>query len=183
LLERERLASYVRLSGGFPIPLAGAVYWGMLALLGYWLDLAHWATVAFYASGAIFPLALLFARIFKNPFMTERTAVSSVLVPAFISMLLFWAIVVAAAQEGATLLPLILAIGLSLHWPVIGWSYGRTVIFSAHAIVRTLATLMIWLYYPEHRLTWLPLAVAIIYLVTVAIILIDVARLRRKVTG
>ena len=179
-LKRERLASYVRLSGGFPIPLAGMVYWAALGVLGYRLELGQWANIAFFGSGAIFPLALLFAQIFKNPFMKDRTAVSNVLLPAFISMLLFWAIIVAAVQEGQTLLPLILAIGMSFHWPVIGWSYGRTAIFSAHAIVRAVVVLAIWIAFPEQRLTWLPLSVAVVYALTVIVILVDVARLRGK---
>ena len=56
---RRRRANYVRLNGGFPIPLAGALYWLTLGIAGYALDLAIWSQLAFYASGAIFPLALL----------------------------------------------------------------------------------------------------------------------------
>lgn len=174
----DRLAAYKRLRGGFPIPLAGTVYWGVLAWLGTWADLQSWCMAAFIGSGAIFPMALLFAAIFRNPFMKDRTATGDVLVPAFISMLLFWPMIVGAVKVAPELVPLILAIGMSLHWPVIGWSYGRTGLFSAHAIVRAIACILIWLWFPEERLTWLPLAVAGVYLVTVFAILIDSARVK-----
>lgn len=174
-LLADRRAAYKRLRGGFPIPLAGAIYWGVLGALGYRLGIGSWSMAAFLGSGAIFPVAVLLAKLFRNPFLKDRTAAGDVLVPAFIAMLLFWPMIVAAVQVAPELVPLILAIGMSLHWPVIGWSYGRTALFSTHAIVRALVALGIWLYLPGERLTLLPLAVAGIYLATVIALLIDSA--------
>jgi len=76
--------------------------------------------------------------------------------------------------------PLILAIGMSLHWPVIGWTYGRTGLYSAHAIARALVCLFIWARIPEGRFTLLPLSVAVIYAITVVAIVIDSGRARRS---
>lgn len=179
-LKAERLGAYARLRGGFPIPLAGAVYWAGLGVAGYFLPLKAWVLIAFIASGSIFPLALLFAAIFRNPFMKDRTAVGSVLVPAFISMLLFWPAVVVAYWTAPELAPLILAIGMSQHWPVIGWSYGRTALFSAHAIVRAVIVFYFWMQFPEHRTTWLPFSVAAVYLATVLAIYVDSGAVRAK---
>lgn len=176
----DRLASYARLRGGFPIPLAGAVYWSVLGAAGYRLDLASWSNLAFFGSGAIFPLALLFAALFRNNFMKDQTSVGSVLAPAFVSMLLFWAFIVAAAREATSMIPLILAVGMAIHWPVIGWSYGRAFLFSAHAVARAVVPTALWLLFPDERLTWLPFSVAIIYLATVGAILVDSARVRRR---
>lgn len=177
-LLADRLAAYKRLRGGFPIPLAGTVYWGVLAWLGTFAGLHNWSVLAFIGSGTIFPMALLFAAIFRNPFMKDKTAAGDVLLPAFISMLLFWPMIVAAFKVAPELVPLILAIGMSLHWPVIGWSYGRTGLFSAHAIIRALVCVLIWFWMPEARLTLLPAAVAGIYLLTVIAIFIDSARVK-----
>jgi hypothetical protein len=177
-VRADRLASYVRLRGGFPIPLAGAAYWAVLAYVGWTHDFKAWLVVAIWGSGMIFPLALLLARLFKVNFMGDRTSVSSVLLPTFISMFLFWPMLIAAVLTAPTLAPLILAIGMSLHWPVIGWSYGRTGLYTAHAGVRALTVFAIWVALPEARLTFLPLSVAPIYLATVAAILIDLPRMR-----
>lgn len=179
-LLRDRLSSYVRLKGGFPIPLAGAVYWGVLGTVGFSADLGTWSMIAFLGSGSIFPMALLFARLFRNDFMKDRTASGDVLIPTFISMLLFWPMIIAAAQEGPQLIPLILAIGLSLHWPVIGWSYGRTALYTAHAAARAAVALGIWLVLPDARLTLLPLSVAVVYLVTVVAIFVDAKRVEAQ---
>lgn len=177
-LKEHRLQQYVRLKGGFPIPLAGAVYWALLGFLGFSMDLESWVAIALPASGAIFPLALLFAKIFNCQFMKDKSAIDDVLLPAFIGMLLFWPMLVVAAKTSPTMVPLILAIGMSIHWPVIGWSYGRTSIFSGHAIIRAFACTFIALSFPEHVLSWMPLSVAAVYLLTIVAIVFDVKRLK-----
>jgi len=160
LILKERLESYARLWGGFPIPLAGVLYWFALGLAGYSLDLGNWAMLAFYGSGAIFPLALILAKIFKNPFMKDKSSLGTLLPPTFIGMLLFWPILIAAIKTAPELCPVVLAIGMSIHWPVIGWTYGRSFLFSVHAVVRAIIVLLIWFKYPEHSLTWIPFSVA-----------------------
>ena len=97
LLLADREASFFRLRGGYPIPLAGATWWAILGTMGYFLHSRNlWIFLAFVTSGAIFPLAILFARLFKVDFMHDKTAATDVLLPAFASMLLFWPIAISA---------------------------------------------------------------------------------------
>ena len=175
-LLRDRLAAFVRLKGGFPIPLAGAIYWAALGVAGYRLSPEDWSLIAFVFSGSIFPLALLMAKLFGNGFMKDRTAAGDVIFYAFVSMLLFWPIAVAALWEAVQMVPLILAIGMSQHWPVIGWSYARPGLYSAHAIVRAIGAFIIWVWLPDGRFTLIPFWVAATYLVTVAAILLVAKR-------
>lgn len=179
----DRHASYVRLRGGFPVPMAGTVYWLVVAGLALYFPPAKQLNLAFFASGLIFPLALAFAAIFGNNFMKDRTATGSVLPPAFIAMLLFWPMLVITAQSASPdAVLVILAIGMSLHWPVIGWSYGRTALYSAHAIVRAALVVAVWALLPEHRFVAIPLAVAAVYAVTVIAVLVDSARMAKQHT-
>ena len=172
-LFAEREASFFRLRGGYPIPIAGAVWWAALGMAGYLLHSHHlWIFLAFVTSGLMFPLAMLLARLLRNDFMRDRTAVSDLLFPAFTSMMLFWPIVISAWWAYPPLVPLILGIGMSIHWPVIGWTYGRTAIYTAHAVVRAIACFVLWNWFPSTRFTVLPFAVSAIYLATVAAILI-----------
>lgn len=179
-LKQDRLLSYARLRGGFPIPLAGATYWLALGVAGYRLDFATWAQAAFWGSGALFPLALFYATLFRNNFMKDKSAVNTVLIPTFISMLLFWAYVPAALTVAPEMVTLFLAVGMSAHWPVIGWSYGRTGIYTAHAVLRAVSGAWLWIAFPEHRLTWLPFSVAAIYLATVIVIYVDSGLVRAR---
>jgi hypothetical protein len=109
--------------------------------------------------------------------------VDSVLQAAFISMLLFWSFVPAAASVAPEMIVLLLAVGMAGHWPVIGWSYGRTSLFSAHAVARAVLCGWLWHTFPEERLVVIPFTVAAIYLATVLAILFDVYILGRRRLG
>jgi hypothetical protein len=84
----------------------------------------------------------------------------------------------AAFWTAVELTPLILAIGMAMHWPTIGWSYGRTALYSAHAIVRAVAAFTLWLLFPEDRTVLVPASVSVVYLLTVVAIVIDLRRLK-----
>lgn len=178
-LKAERLASYVQLRGGWPIPLAGGLWWSGLAALGGVVSHHLWSLAAFVTSGLLFPLALAIAKLARVDFMRRRTAVTSVLFPTFVSMLLFWPIAIAAFWEANSLTPLVLAVGMSIHWPVIGWSYGRPAPYVGHAIVRAVACFLAWKLAPEARFTLVPAVVAAAYFATVLILLIDSGMVRR----
>ena len=175
-LLRERRASYIRLRGAYPIPLVGVFYWSALGYLGSRVTPSRWTFWAMLLTGSIFPLGLLFAKIFRNKLVRERTVVSDLLFPTFVSMLLFWPMAIAAWRTNVQLVPLILAIGMSLHWPVVGWSFGRTSLYTAHTVARALICFLIWWLVPDGRFTWLPFSVGLVYIVTTAAILIDSRR-------
>jgi hypothetical protein len=177
-LLRERLDLYVRLRGGISFPIAGAIWWGAFAVLGASLPVKQWALWAFVASGLIFPIAIVVSRIMRIDFFNEKSSVDDVLVPAFIGMLLFWPMAFAAFWSAVEMTPLILAIGMAMHWPTIGWSYGRTAIYSAHAIVRAVAALVLWVLFPDQRTVLVPASVSVVYLLTVAVIVTDLRRLK-----
>jgi hypothetical protein len=179
-LLKERLEGYVSLRGGYPVPLAGAIYWAALAAYGMTASLYNWNIIAFITSGLIFPLAVALSKLLRRDFMKAKGPVDGVLPGAFIAMLLFWPGCIAAFYVAPELVSLILAIGMSGHWPTIGWSYGRPVIFAAHAIVRAFAVTAIWALAPEHRLTLIPAAVAIIYVLSVIAIYVDSGTMAKK---
>ncbi|NRA29571.1 MAG: hypothetical protein HRU11_04850 [Parvularculaceae bacterium] len=182
-LQHERLSSYARLGGGWPVPLAGGLWWVGLAYASTVFGLRDWLLVAFVTTGAIFPVALLIAKLAGNPFIKDRTALTSLLVPAFVGMLLFWPGAITAYYEAPELAVMLLAIGMSVHWPVIGWSYGRAPIFLAHCLVRAVAVTAIWWAAPDVRVLGISLVVAAIYFVTVAVLMIDSRMVRSRLAG
>lgn len=80
--------------------MAGIVHWGVPGWLGSFLNVPTWCMTAFIGSGAIFPMALVFAAIFRNPFMKDKTATGDVLLPlavAGVYLLTVIALVIASA--------------------------------------------------------------------------------------
>jgi hypothetical protein len=177
---KDRWRSYLQVSGGYTFPLAGATYWAALAFYGVTADLAAWNLAALVTSGMIFPLAVLYSRLCGVDFFNNPSSVDTSLGPAFTGMLLFYAVLIPIYSKLPEAVPLVLAIGMSMHWPIIGWSYGRSFLYSVHAVVRALAVMLIWVYMPGDRLTLLPLAVTAAYLFTVVWIWIDLPILRRR---
>jgi hypothetical protein len=180
-LRAEREATFFRLRGGYPVPLAGAVWWGLLGLAGYRLHMHEWIMLAFFTSGTIFPLAILFGRLFRVNFMGDRTALSDLMLPTLAPMALVWPVAFSAFWSAPELVPLVMAIGMSVAWPVMGWIYGRTAIFTAHAVVRAVVCFVLWNWVPSSRFTVLPLAVSAIYLVTVGVVWVGSSAGRRQV--
>ncbi len=180
-LKSARLSAYAEVRGGWPVPLAGATYWAVLAWLGGRVDPANWSLLAL-GSGVIFPLAIGYAALFRNPFMKSKVPDQGAVFMAMGGMLMFWPMAVAAMWNFNELTPLILAIGMAGHWPVFGWSYGRPLPFLFHVIVRAVVAFGIWQYMPDARFTLLPAAIAGIYLVTVAILFIDSGAVAKRLT-
>jgi hypothetical protein len=179
-LKAARLTVYAEARGGWPVPLAGATYWAGLALLGEQLGQQNWSLIAAVMSGAIFPIALAYAAIFRNPFMKAKAPDQGVVFMAMGAMLLFWPTAVAAMWNYNDLTPLILAIGMSTHWPVFGWSYGRPAPFIFHVAVRAVVAFGIWQYLPGERFTLLPAAIAAIYIVSCVMLFIDSGLVARR---
>lgn len=141
---------------------------------------ASWTFIAQVMTGAIIPVAVALAAIFRNPFMNVKVPDQGAVFMAMGAMLLFWPGAIAAMWNYNALARLLIAIGMSGHWPVFGWSYGRPAPFIAHAVIRVLAVFAIWLLLPEDRFTLLPAAVAGIYLVTVLVLYVDSGQVARK---
>jgi hypothetical protein len=180
---KDRWRSYLQVSGGYTFPLAGATYWAALAFYGVTADLQAWNFAALITSGAIFPLAVLYSKLCGVDFFNNPSSVDTSLGPAFTGMLLFYAILIPLYSQFPEAVPLVLAIGMSMHWPIIGWSYGRSFLYSVHAVVRALAVMFIWALMPDDRLTLLPLAVTAAYLMTVVWIWIDLPITRRRLAA
>ncbi|MFN7055348.1 DUF7010 family protein [Hyphomonas sp.] len=180
-LKQARLESYCRVRGGWPVPLAGGTYWAVLTLLGYTVSDEDWSWMAAMLSGSIFPIALLYGALFRNPFMKEKMPDQGVVFMAMAGMLMFWPAAILAMGANNDLVPLMLAIGMSTHWPVFGWSYGRPVPFLVHMIARGVLVTVIWVALPEARFTLLPLSVALIYLATVIALYVDSGEFRSRI--
>lgn len=58
----------------------------------------------------------------------------------------------------------------------IGWIYGRTGAFSAHAIVRVLSAVALWYAFPDHRFSLVPLSTGVVYAATFFYLMRDVKR-------
>ena len=178
-LLTQKQSYLVRTNGGISLPMAGALYWLALGLAGFYLKPGLWNLLAFFTSGLIFPVGLLLQRPMKANILL-KSPLSGLLLPAIMTMLLSWPIIIATSLADKTVVPLTLAIGMSLHWPTIGWLYGsRTCLL--HAPVRAALVSICWFSLPEARYTVLPFVVAGVYLASVWGLKREVALARQRI--
>jgi hypothetical protein len=171
-IERVRLA--VLTKGGIAAPLAGAIYWFALFILGLYVSERAWCLIAFITSGLIFPLALLLQKPTGSNIMVKNSPIAEAGLAGFINMAVGWAVTIAAFSTNPTLVPLTLAIGMSLHFSTIGWSFGVRSLM-VHPLLRAAVVTALWYAYPQYRFTAIPLAVAFVYLATIPFLLREVA--------
>ena len=100
----------------------------------------------------------------KSNFMVKNP-LSSLVMPAMGALFLSWLMSIAGYLTDVSFVSLFLAIGMSLHWPVIGWVYGSKTYY-IHAVSRVAIVTILWFILPEYRFTVIPIVVAIIYFVT-----------------
>lgn len=178
-LLAERRRYFVAARGGISLPVAGAVYWIVLGILGDRLPLADWALFAAAGSGMIFPLGLLLQKPLRANFMKAKSPVGGAAIWAVMGINFLWPMHFAVIGLQPELTVLTLAIGMTIHWVVIGWSYASKVCF-AHAFARMILVTLMFYAMPDGRLTVLPFAIAILYLLAAAGMAFEVSVVRRK---
>jgi len=178
-LLAERRRYFVAARGGISLPVAGAVYWIVLGMLGDRLPLADWALFAAAGSGMIFPLGLLLQKPLRANFMKAKSPVGGAAIWAVMGINFLWPMHFAVIGLQPELTVLTLAIGMTIHWVVIGWSYASKVCF-AHAFARMIVVTLMFYAMPDGRLTVLPFAIAILYLLAAAGMAFEVSVVRRK---
>ncbi len=175
--EQRRL--FLAARSGISAPAAGAIYWIALGIAGFYLPPKSWCLLAFVTSGAIFPLAIALQKPLRAN-MFVKSALDSMTFPSLLPVMLCFGFTIPAFHIEPQLVPLGLSIGMTVHWPIIGWMYGRTGAFSAHAIVRVLSAVVLWYAFPDHRFSLVPLSTGIVYAGTFAWLAWDVAREEKR---
>jgi len=175
--EQRRL--FLAARSGISAPAAGAVYWLALGIAGFYLPPKTWCLLAFVTSGAIFPLAIALQKPLRAN-MFVKSALDSMTFPTLLPVMLCFGFTIPAFHVEPQLVPLGLSIGMTMHWPTIGWMYGRTAAFSTHAIVRVLSAVTLWYAFPDYRFSLVPLSTGVVYAATFLYLMYDVAREEKR---
>jgi hypothetical protein len=165
-LAQSKTALMRSTGAGLSLPVAGLIYWLALGVAGFYLSPRTWGIAACIGSGLIFPLGMLLSKPFATNLFVKDQPLNSLAPMAVLSINLLWPLHLAIFFTAPQLLPLSLAIGMGLHWPIIGWMYGSRACLQ-HALMRVAAVSVVWFLFPAFRFTVLPMVVAAAYLVTI----------------
>ena len=166
----NELRADFRRTSSIEMPVAGILIWSLLGLASLRLTPGALATATLYASGAIFPLALMIGRLRGRNLLAAGTSnpLTTMFLQNLALVVLLWIMLIATHRSGHDPLALVLGGGviMGLIWIGFGWAVGtQTGLF--HAIGRTLLCVAAYALVPA---PWtggaICAAVVIAYLVT-----------------
>jgi len=118
----------------------------------------------------IFPLAVLFSKLFKADPFTKGNSIGELVGYTHMSVItMSFPIVILTAIYLPNALIFVMAILYCLDFYVMTWSFG-TWLFGIHAAFRTIIVSLIYFAIPAYRFTLLPFIIALLYLTTVLLI-------------
>jgi hypothetical protein len=156
-------ADYDRQAGrSLAMPIAGALVWTIAAVAATQLDQPTATQVLLSATGAIFPIALVLARVLKEKLVNNPSPFGRLMGLCIIMVNLLWALHSTLIFKDASLVPLRLGIGLGLHWIVFSWIIDHPVGI-IHAVLRTILVTALWWLFPTQPVVAVAVSVVIAY--------------------
>lgn len=144
------------------MPISGAIYWFILAIVSIQVPERVGLLVLLFGSGSIFPIALLISKITKEQVFSSNNPLAKLMGLSVLMVNLLWALHIPLFLYAPEFLPLSVGIGLGLHWIVYSWIIQHP-LGTIHAVLRTALVLLVWFLFPESRLFAIGLSIVFVY--------------------
>jgi hypothetical protein len=144
------------------MPIAGAIVWFTVAMLSTQFNERVGILILLFGSGAIFPIALLIARLRNEALISANNPLAKLIGLSVLMINLLWAVHVPLFLYAPEFVLLSIGIGLGLHWIVYSWIVQHP-IGTIHAILRTLLVLGCWTAFPGQQLFAVGLSIVFVY--------------------
>lgn len=164
-LSRLR-ADYERSSNrSMSMPIAGAVIWALVGVGGRLLSSEQALLMMLVATGLIFPLALLIARLRHEALTSATNPLSKLMLAGIIMVNLLWGVHIPLVLGAPSFAALSLGIALGLHWVIYSWVIQHP-LGVTHSVIRTVLVVAAWFALPDDRLSVVPLVIVCTYLMS-----------------
>jgi hypothetical protein len=153
-------------------PIAGSIAWLAVAVSGLFFPdrVAVW--VLFIATGSIVYLAMGISKFTGENYLDKNKPKNTFDTLFFFTVtqaILVYSIAIPFFLQDYTSLPLTVGILTGLMWVPLTWIIDHWVgLF--HAITRTISILVLWYLFPNDRFVTIPLAILLIYIVSIIIL-------------
>ncbi len=145
------------------MPFAGLMVWSSVAVLSTQLDSDIAILVLLFMTGAIFPLALLIAKVREENLISSKNPLAKLMGMCVLMVNLLWVVHIPLYLYQPEFVPLSLGVSLGLHWVVYSWIVQHPVGL-VHAGLRALACFIAWFLWPEARLFAISTVIVVMYL-------------------
>src|SRR5690606_16906918 len=153
-------------------PLAGLIVWSIIGIAGIFFSdfIAVWTI--FLGTGSIVYFALFLSRFTGENFLSKgkpKNTFNTLFFYTVSQAILVYSIAIPFFIVDYTSLPLTVGILTGLMWLPLSWIIDHWIgIF--HSVLRTISILSLWYLFPTNRFVFIPLAIVIIYLITIIIL-------------
>lgn len=147
------------------MPIGGLIVWSAVAVLGAFLPLKTGVLALVFATGAIFPIAMVIARIRGEQLIDNPNPLAKLMGTCVIMVNLLWAVHIPLVVYAPKFVPLSLGVGLGLHWMVYSWIIAHPLGYQ-HAALRTIGLLAVWFAFPANLITASALVIVSTYAMT-----------------
>jgi len=145
------------------LPIAGAIVWTVIGILGLFLPDRIALYALLFLTGAIFPVALGIAAVRGEQLLSSTNPLAKLMGACVFMVNLLWALHIPLLFRAPVFVPLSVGIGLGLHWVVYSWIIRHPIGYQ-HAVIRTVALLVAWWMFPANVVTACAVAVVLAYL-------------------
>lgn len=153
-------------------PIAGLLAWLVVAISGIFFPDHITVWVLFIATGSIVYLAMGISKFTGEDYLDKNKPKNTFDTLFFLTVaqaLLVYAIAIPFFIENYSSLPLTVGILTGLMWLPLTWIIDHWIgLF--HAVVRTATVLALWHLFPEDRFVSIPIAIVILYVVSIYIL-------------
>ncbi len=153
-------------------PIAGLIAWLIVAISGLFFPDKITVWVLFIATGSIVYLAMGISKFTGEDYLDKskpKNTFDNLFFLTVAQALLVYSIAIPFFIENYTSLPLTVGILTGLMWVPLTWIIDHWVgLF--HSIVRTISILVLWYLFPSDRFVFIPIAIVIIYIVSIIIL-------------
>lgn len=153
-------------------PIAGLIAWLIVAISGLFFPDNITVWVLFIATGSIVYLAMGISKFTGEDYLDKskpKNTFDNLFFLTVAQALLVYSIAIPFFIENYTSLPLTVGILTGLMWVPLTWIIDHWVgLF--HSIVRTISILVLWYLFPSDRFVFIPIAIVIIYIVSIIIL-------------
>lgn len=153
-------------------PIAGLIAWLAVAVSGLFFSDNVTVWVLFVATGSIVYLAMGISKLTGEDYLDKskpKNTFDNLFFLTVAQSVLVYSIAIPFFMENYTSLPLTVGILTGLMWLPLSWIIDHWVgIF--HSVVRTVSILLLWYLFPSDRFVSIPIAIVIIYAVSIVIL-------------
>jgi hypothetical protein len=176
--ERDRCIRLTRM--GIGMPVAGFVYWLVFAWLVSRFRIDSAVYMAFFATGAVFPLGAGLTRLFGGDLFAKSRSLTPLGLQLAAIQLFYWPVIILLAKVAPAWTPYVMAVLFGSHFLPYGWLY-RSKGYMLLAILTAVATTVTVLVARGPVPHLVPLIAAGCYLVSILVIRSEVAGVMRGV--